>query len=69
MRAIRFLAILPFIGILGGIVFANRVTPYVFGLPFVLGWLVMWVAATAVIMGAIYLADPANHAQVGERDR
>lgn len=60
MGAIKWLGVLPFLGILGGIVFANRVTPYVFGLPFILGWLVICVLATAVIMAAIYLADPAN---------
>ena len=60
MGGIRWLALLPFIGILGGIVFANRVTPYVFGLPFILAWLVMWVLGTAAVMGIIYLADPAN---------
>lgn len=60
MGAMRFLALLPFLGILGGIVFANRVEPYVFGLPFIFAWLIGWVIATAVIMGLIYLADPAN---------
>ena len=33
MRLIHMLAVLPFIGILGGISFANRVEPYVLGLP------------------------------------
>ena len=60
MRGVRWLAVLPFLGILGGIVFANRVTPYLFGLPFILGWLVLCVIGTAVVMGAIYLTDPAN---------
>jgi hypothetical protein len=60
MREMRWLAVLPFLAILGGIVFANRVTPYLFGLPFILGWLVLCVIGTAVVMGAIYLADPAN---------
>ena len=60
MGAIRLLALLPFLGILGGIVFANRVEPYVFGLPFIFAWLVGWVVGTAVVMGVIYLADPAN---------
>lgn len=60
MNAVRLLAVLPFLGILGGIVFANRVTPYLFGLPFILGWLVLCVLGTAAVMGVIYLADPAN---------
>ncbi len=63
----RWLAVLPFLGILGGIVFANRVTPYLFGLPFILGWLVFCVLGTAVVMGLIYLSDPANRGSVERR--
>jgi hypothetical protein len=60
MSSLRWLGVLPFLGILGGIVFTNRVTPYLFGLPFILGWLVICVVGTSVIMGVIYLTDPAN---------
>lgn len=60
MGAIRWLALLPFLGILGGIVYANRVEPYVLGLPFIFAWLTFCVIATAAVMGIIYLADPAN---------
>ncbi len=65
MNPVRLLAVLPFLGILGGIVFANRVTPYLFGLPFILGWLVLCVLGTAAVMGAIYLTDPANRTDGG----
>ncbi len=67
MRAINWLGVLPFIGILVGIIYANRVTPYLFGLPFILGWLVLCVLGTAVIMGIIYLADPANRSDAEDR--
>ena len=60
MAIVRWLAALPFIGILGGIIFANRVTPYVLGLPFIFAWLLFWVVATSGIMAVIYFADPAN---------
>ena len=40
MKGIRWLMVLPFLGILGGIPFANKVTPYVLGMPFILFWLV-----------------------------
>ena len=60
MTLIRVLAALPFIGILGGIVYANRVTPYVLGLPFIFAWLSFWVVAASAIMGIVYLLDPAN---------
>ncbi|GAA4726761.1 DUF3311 domain-containing protein [Brevibacillus fulvus] len=54
------LAALPFIGVLVCIPFANKVEPYVFGLPFVLFWIVMWVVLTSILMGIIYKLDPAN---------
>jgi hypothetical protein len=60
MRPVYWLAALPFLGLLGGIPFVNRVTPFVLGLPFILFWIVLWVALTSVIMLVIYRSDPAN---------
>ncbi len=60
MKPVYLLAVVPFLGILGGIVFANRVEPYVFGLPFILFWIVLWVILTSAIMAIIYRLDPAN---------
>jgi len=60
VRLIYLLAALPFLGILGGIVFANRVEPFVWGMPFILFWIVTWVVLTSVIMFIIYNLDPAN---------
>ena len=60
MRLIYLLGALPFLGILGGIVFANRVEPFVWGMPFILFWIVTWVVLTSVIMFIIYNLDPAN---------
>lgn len=60
MTAIRWLAVLPFIGILVGTAFVNRVEPLVFGMPFVLAWIVGWVVVGAIIMAAIYFLDPVN---------
>ena len=56
-RAYRGLALLPAIGLVVGIPFANRVEPYVLGLPFLLFWIVAWVVATSAIMGTIWLLD------------
>ena len=60
MRPVYLLAALPFIGILGGITFANRVEPFVLGMPFILFWIVLWVVLTSVIMAVIYRFDPVN---------
>jgi hypothetical protein len=60
MGAIRYLAVLPFIGILVGVPFFNRVEPLVFGMPLLLAWVVLWILLTAAIMGIIYRFDPTN---------
>jgi hypothetical protein len=60
MRSVRALALLPFLALLVGPFFVNRVTPYVFGMPFLLAWLVAWILLTAAIMAVIFRLDPAN---------
>jgi hypothetical protein len=56
----RALAVLPFVGILVGVPWLNRVEPLVFGMPLILAWIVLWILLTAAIMGIIYACDPAN---------
>lgn len=60
MRFVYLLGLLPVLGFFVGIFFANRVEPYVLGMPFVMFWIALWVLLTAVIMGAIYMLDPTN---------
>jgi Protein of unknown function (DUF3311) len=60
MRMVRALALLPFLAMLIGPFFVNRVTPTIFGLPFLLAWLVAWILLTAAIMAVIFQLDPAN---------
>jgi hypothetical protein len=60
VTAIRWLALLPFLGMLIGPVFVNRVEPLVLGMPLLLAWLVMWVVLSSVIMAVIYALDPTN---------
>jgi hypothetical protein len=57
---VRLLALLPFLALLIGPFFLNRVTPYVLGMPFLLAWIVIWILLTAAIMAAIFRFDPAN---------
>jgi hypothetical protein len=58
--AYRWLALLPTIGLLGGVPFANRVHPFVLGLPFLLFYIVAWVVATSALVGVVWSLDRAN---------
>jgi hypothetical protein len=60
MTLARWLVALPFLGILIGTAFANQVEPLVFGMPFVLAWIVGWVVVGAAAMALVYLLDPVN---------
>jgi hypothetical protein len=60
MRLIHALALLPFLGILGGVFFVNRVEPLVLGMPLLLAWIVLWIVLTSIIMAVIYRLDPSN---------
>jgi hypothetical protein len=60
VRLHRWLAIVPAIGLLGGVPFANRVEPYVLGLPFLLFWILLWVLLTSAIMAVVYALDRAS---------
>lgn len=58
---VRFaLGALPFVGILVLVPFANRDTPMILGMPFLLVWMVAWVILTSVCMTIVYLIDPQN---------
>jgi hypothetical protein len=60
MQIVRWLAIVPFLGLIVGPFFVNRTDPLVLGLPFLLAWIVAWILLTSLIMAAIYMTDPAN---------
>ena len=57
---LRLLSLVPFLGLLVGVVFANRVEPLVFGLPFLLAWVVAWVFISVAVMACVYRLDPDN---------
>ena len=60
LRSYHLLAALPAIGLLAGVPLANRIEPYVLGLPFLLFWIVAWVVATSAIMWLIWTLDRAR---------
>jgi hypothetical protein len=48
-------AVAPLLVLVAGLPFVNRLDPIVFGLPFLLVWIVGWVMATPLFLGAAYL--------------
>jgi hypothetical protein len=60
MRSLKWFAAIPVLLNLAGVLYANRVTPFVFGLPFLLAWVVGSVVATSLVMWLVYRLDPAN---------
>ncbi|MCL6454278.1 MAG: DUF3311 domain-containing protein [Alicyclobacillus sp.] len=58
--SIRWLVVLPLLGIFVGVLFANRVTPYVLGMPFLMFYIVLCIVLTSVCMAIVYRFDPSN---------
>ncbi|MFD6506427.1 MULTISPECIES: DUF3311 domain-containing protein [Bacillus] len=65
MKKIHVLALIPVLCLVIGPVFANSVTPYVLGMPFLLFWVLLSVLITSLCMGLVYLLDPANKEEIG----
>lgn len=60
MKNIKLLLWLPFVGMLFFLPLANRVEPYILGLPFLLFWIVAWMVLSSIILTVIYQFDPDN---------
>jgi Protein of unknown function (DUF3311) len=56
-RRHHLLAVVPLIALLGAPYIANRIEPRILGMPFLLGWIVMWVLVTSAIMAIILRLD------------
>ncbi len=50
------LAFVPAVAMVGGLPFVNRLEPTVFGLPFLLSWILGWVLVTPVFLYLAYRA-------------
>jgi len=57
MRPVHALALLPLAAVLVGPFFLNRVTPFLFEMPLLLGWLSLTLVVTSVVMGIIFRSD------------
>ncbi|GLV64594.1 membrane protein [Bacillus mycoides] len=60
MKYIKLLLLIPFIGCVGFLPFANRIEPYVLGMPFLLFWIVFWMILSSIILTIVYKLDPDN---------
>ena len=47
-------AAIPVVALVGGLPFVNRVEPIVLGMPFLLAWMLGWVAATPAFLAVAY---------------
>ncbi len=60
-RAIALLpvvvALVPALALTAAIPFVNRLEPRVFGLPFLLAWIVAWIVLTPVFMAVVHRLD------------
>lgn len=59
-KYVHLLLIIPFIGMCVLLPLANRIEPYVLGLPFLLFWIVLWMVLSSVVLLIVYKLDPAN---------
>jgi len=60
MSRLFWLGAIPVVLAIGGVVIADRVTPFIFGMPFFMAWVVGSVLITSLVMWIVYLLDPAN---------
>jgi hypothetical protein len=56
----QLLLLIPFIGMCVLLPMANRIEPYVLGMPFLLFWIVLWMLLSSLILLVVYKLDPAN---------
>lgn len=66
MKLRHWLALLPVLHAVVGVVFADRVRPFVAGLPFFMAWIISGTLLCAVVMAIVYRLDPANRGEEAE---
>ena len=58
--SLKWLGLVAWVALLGGMPFVNRVEPYVLGFPLPLAWAVGCTLLTFVLLVIIYRLDPTN---------
>jgi hypothetical protein len=56
-RSYHWLALIPPLGMLGGVPFVNRARPHVLGLPPLMAWMIAWILLTSIVIGVIFALD------------
>jgi hydrogenase-4 membrane subunit HyfE len=56
----QLLLLIPFIGMCVLLPLANRIEPYILGVPFLLFWVGLWMILSSVILFIVYKLDPEN---------
>ncbi|MCM3719824.1 DUF3311 domain-containing protein [Fictibacillus phosphorivorans] len=56
----QLLLLIPFIGLCVLLPLANRIEPYILGMPFLLFWVVLWMILSSVTLLIVYKLDPEN---------
>lgn len=60
LDAIKLLLFVPFIGFLVFLPYANKIEPYILGMPFLLFWVAFWMVMASIILMIVYKFDPDN---------
>lgn len=66
LKYIKLLLLIPFIGCVGFLPLANRIEPYVLGMPFLLFWIAFWMILSSIILTIVYKLDPDNKGSEAE---
>jgi hypothetical protein len=56
----KLLLIIPFIGMCVLLPIANRIEPFILGVPFLLFWIVLWMILSSIVLLIVYILDPTN---------
>lgn len=59
-RAAAWIAAIPAVALTFAVPFVNRDDPHVLGMPFVLAWILVWIALTPLFLWAVHRATKRN---------
>ena len=60
--SLKWLGLIPWLALLGGMPFLNHVEPFVLGLPLPLAWATACTLLSSAVLALVYFLDPANRA-------